>query len=370
MPDEEVFLPADWANARPGPKHWTPGARGDDPAARVVHEPTGDGVGTGKTFLFLFGYKTASEQDRSMLAEELAHIDDDIAVLRGAGYTVVVDKQAVRQDLQEAVAAESTAGVYWSSHGGEDGRLQCCDGDLLSPADIDPATVTPGLRLVVLGACYVGAYAPTWRTAFGGHPLVAGWGRPVTLQRAVDFLEAGDDPDLGLDDLIERWLLTDTPIPPSPQMTGLPPAAVTGGRTKGLKKRVETFAEHLGAAWEQRENYYAVSVPLPAGRSHLVSVFAVDGAEPFSEGVQMCGMEAEVGPTSALITPERLLAGFARPGYGRVALVAGDTGVPRIVTQSFTPLPGTSNQQLAAHCYQVALRADALEFDIFGTDEE
>jgi hypothetical protein len=41
-----------------------------------------------------------------MLAEELAHLDDDVAVLRGAGYTVVVDRQATRQDLREAVAAE------------------------------------------------------------------------------------------------------------------------------------------------------------------------------------------------------------------------------------------------------------------------
>lgn len=369
MAEEEVFMPADWANARPGPKHWTAGARGDDPSSRIVHEPAGDGPGTGKTFHFLFGYKTASEQDRGMMAEEVARIDDDVAVLRAAGYTVVVDQQAVRQDLQDAVAAEGTAGVYWSSHGGADGRLQCCDGDLISPADIDPATVTPGLRLVVLGACYVGAFAPTWRTAFGGHPLVAGWGRPVTLARAVDFLEAGDGPDVGLDDLIERWLLTDAPIPPAPPAKGLSPAATINGRIKGLKRRVDTFAAHLGADVAATENFFALSVPLPEGRSHVVRVFVVDGADPFTEGVQLCGMEAEVGPTSALITPERLLAAAARPGYGRVALVDGDTGVPRIVTQSFAPLAGTSGQQLAAHCYQVALQADALEFDIFGTDE-
>ncbi|KUL25505.1 caspase family protein [Actinoplanes awajinensis] len=365
---DEVFLPADWANVPSGPKHWTADSRSDDPAARVVHEPTGAGPGDGKTFHFLFGYKTASEQDRSMLAEELAHIDDDVAVLRGAGFTVVVDRQATRQDLLDAVAADGTAGFYWSSHGGADGRLQCCDGALVSPADIDPATVTPGLRLAVLGACYVGAYAPAWRTAFGGHPLVAGWGRPVTLERAVDFLEAGQDPDVGLDDLIARWLLTDAPLPPDPAVAGLPPAAVTGGRAKGIARRIRGFTGHLGATWEKHDSHYAVTVPLPAGRTHEVVVFVVDGAEPFSEGVELCGMEARVGPTSALVTPERLLAGSARPGYGRIALVAGETGVPEIVTQSFTPLAGTSSQQLAAHCYQVALHADALEFEIFGTD--
>lgn len=372
----EVFWPADWVDRRPGPKHWTAGARGDDPAARVVHAPTGTGIGTGKAFLFLFGYKTAGEQDRTMLAQELAEIDDDIAVLRGAGYTVVVDQQATREDLLEAVAGAGAgvegltpAGFYWSSHGSDDGSLECCDGATVRPEDVDPATVSPGLRLAILGACYVGAYAPTWRTALGGHPLVAGWGLPVTIERAVDFLEEGRESDVGLDDLIKRWLLTDAPLPANPGTTSLPQAAAQSGRIGRLKHRIAAIAERLGAGWTEHGNHYDVNVPLPGDRSHVVQVFLVDGAEPFTEGVLLCGMEAEVGPTSALITPETLLAGSARPGYGRVALVAGKTGVPQIVTQSFTPLTGTSRQQLAAHCYQVALAADALEFSIFGADQ-
>jgi hypothetical protein len=374
---DEVFWPADWADRRPGPKHWTADARGDDPAARVVHDPTGTGLGDGKAFLFLFGYKTVGEQDRMMLAQELAKIDDDVAVLREAGYTVVVDVQATREDLLEAVAGAGAgveglipAGFYWSSHGGADGSLECCDGATVLPEDIDPATVSPGLRLAILGACYVGAYAPTWRTALGGHPLVAGWGRPVTLERAVDFLEEGRESDVGLDDLIERWLLTDAPVPVSPGTTGLPPAAALGGRTGKLKKRITAIAERLGADWAEYDNHYDVTVPLPDDRSHVVRVFLVDSAEPYSEGELLCGVEAEVGPTSALITPETLLAGSARPGYGRVALVAGETGVAQIVTQSFTPLAGATRKQLAAHCYQVALAADTLENAIFGGDED
>ena len=50
-------------------------------------------------------------------------------------------------------------------------------------------------------------------------------------------------------------------------------------------------------------------------------------------------------------------------------MVAGPTGVPQIVTQSFIALAGTSSQQLAAHCYQVALHADKLEYTIFGGDD-
>ncbi|MFI5843284.1 hypothetical protein ACIA8K_26590 [Catenuloplanes sp. NPDC051500] len=371
----EVFVPADWADRKPGPKHWTGDARSDDPAARKVHAPTAAGIGDGKAFLFLFGYKTAGTQDPGMMAAELAEIDDDVAVLRGAGYTVVVDTQATRDDLLDAVAGRGLddlvpAGIYWSSHGGADGSLETCDGTLVTLSDVDTATVSPGLRLMVLGACYVGAYAPAWRAALGGHPLVAGWGRPVTLQRAIDFLEEGRDSDVGLDDLIKEWLLTDAPLPPNPAnaSSGLAPAAVASGRIGRLKQRMPTIAERLGAGWAEHDNHVDITVPLPAGRTHVVQIFLIDGTDPFAEGVTLCGMEADVGPTSPLITPETLLRAAGHPGYGRVALVTGPTGVPQIVTQSFTPLAGTSTQQLAARCYQVAQQADALEFAIFGID--
>ncbi|GAA0389347.1 hypothetical protein GCM10009541_35530 [Micromonospora gifhornensis] len=372
---DEVFLPPGWENVRSGPKRWTDDGRTDDPAARVVHTPTGTGPGEGKSFLFLFGFKTGSGQDRAMLAEELAQIDDDIETLRAAGYTVVVDTQATGDDLREAVAGKGAgvedlvpAGIYWSSHGGDDGSLECCDGARISPDGIDPGTVSPGLRLVVLGACYVGAYAPAWRTALGGHPLIAGWGRPVTIERAVQFLDAERKNDIGLDDLIERWLMTDDPIPAPVVTTGLSPAAVTGGRSGPLRRRIPTIAAQLGAQWEEYDTHFELTVPLPEDRSHLVRIFAVEGAEPFIEGVQLCGMEAEVGPLSMLTTPEQLLAGSARPGYGRIALISADTGVPQVVAQSFTPLAGASNQQLAAHCYHLAVSADTLEHRIFGSD--
>lgn len=374
--EREVFLPAAWVDARPGPKRWTADAPSDDPSAREIHRPTGPGIGDGKAFLFLFGYKAASEKDRWMLGEELTKIGDDIDVLRAAGYTVVLDRQATRDDLRRAVAGDGAgveglvpAGVYWSGHGQADGSLECCDGATVAPGDLDPSTVDPGLRLMVLGACYVGAHAPAWRAALGGHPLVAGWGRPVTLERAVEFLEASDGPDVGLDDLIQHWLLTDAPIPPTPADDGLPPAAVTAGRPGRLDRRMPALTEHLGAAYAEHDNHFDVTVPLPGGRSQVVQVFVTDGTEPFTEGMLLCGMESAVGPTSALITPGQLLARASRAGYGRVALVARGTGVPEIATQSFVPLTGTSTQQLAAHCYQVALHADGLQDALFGGDE-
>ncbi|GAB7045767.1 hypothetical protein JCM9534A_08930 [Catenuloplanes indicus JCM 9534] len=153
------------------------------------------------------------------------------------------------------------------------------------------------------------------RAALGGHPLVAGWGRPGTLQRAVDFLEEGRESDVGLDDLIKAWLLTDAVLPAAPaDPAGLPPAAVLGGRIGRLRQRFPTVVERLGAGWAAHDGHLDVTVPLPGGRSHVVQVFLVDSTDPFSEGVTLCGMEAGVGPVSPLITPETLPATTGTPG--------------------------------------------------------
>ena len=59
---------------------------------------------------------------------------------------------------------------------------------------------------------------------------------------------------------------------------------------------------------------------------------------------------------------------LARAAFGRVALVKSDTDMPCIVTQSFVAAARASTNDLAAHIYQVALRADQLEDRLFGGD--
>jgi hypothetical protein len=261
------------------------------------------------------------------------------------------------------------AGFYWSAHGSSDGSLQCCDGSQIRPEDVDPASVSPGLRLAILGACYVGAHSRTWRTALGGAPLVVGWGRPVTIERAVDFLTPDDATSADLDDLIRRWLLVDAPLPADVPQDGLPQAARTGGRIGALEDRIPALAQMLHAdGWSSAEGHLSLEVPLPQGRSHRVDLFLLDGTEPFTEGAVLVGVEADVGETSAVVTPELLLAGSAAPGFGRVALVRSALDTPLIVAQSFLPLARATDQELAAHVFAVAARADALENAIFGGD--
>lgn len=373
-----VKAPSAWGDVtkKAQPKRWSASGRGDDPTVRVIHEPLAQGIGTGKSFSFLFGFKRAAQVDQGMLVRELAEINDDIEVLRNAGYTVVVDPQATREDFLanakgegEGVQGLIPAGFYWSAHGHADGGIECCDGGVVYPTDLDPSTVSPGLRLAIFGACYVGARSVTWRNALGGRPLVVGWGRPVTIDRAVDFLQPKPETNTDLDDLIRRWLLSDEPLPSaSGEASGLPEAACVGGRIGDLAQRIPTVAEMLGARWREQGNHIQMEVPLANRRTQFVEVFLVDASEPYCEGEVLFGVESKIGETSTLVDVQMALANSGQAGYGRIALVRSDTDMPRLIGQSFTPAARATDQDLAAHVFAVASKADALEFKLFGGD--
>ena len=377
--EKQVKLPSAWggvAEKNNGPKRWSADGRGDDPTVRIVHAPSKDGIGTGKAFFFLFGFKRASQRDQTMLKRELEQIDDDVETLRNAGYTVVVDPQATREDFiatvngtGEGAAGLVPAGFYWSAHGNEDGSIECCDGGTVAPADVSADKLAAGLRLAIFGACYVGSRSRTWRNALGGKALVVGWGRPVTIDRAVDFLQPDPETTTDLDDLIQRWLLTDEPLPmDADEPASLPASASSLGRVGPLAERIKVVAEMLGARYREHGSHIDLEVPLPEGRSHFVQAFLIDASDPFCEGEILFGVEASVGEMTALVTPSMLLAGVGRAGYGRVALVKSDTDMPRIVSQAFVPLARATDQDLAAQIYQTAAKADALEHAIFGGD--
>lgn len=375
-PTPNTAGPAAWKESqrRRGVKRWMEGARPDDPTARSVFAPLAAGIGLGKAFFFLFGFKRHAEVDQKMLQAELLHIADDIEVLRKAGYTVVVDQQATRDDFVATIAGKGEgaeglvpAGFYWSAHGLEDGGIECCDADVIRPDDVDPTTVSAGLRLAIFGACYVGSRSRSWRKALGGHPLVVGWGRPVTIDRAVDFLEPDPESEADLDDLIRRYLLTDAPLP-TERTPGVSPleAAAVGGRLGDVPDRIQRLVGKLAAKWRMQDRCIEVFVPLEGGRSHIAKVFVVDGTEPFCEGEPMLAVEADVGELSAVVDPAMLLGGLGGVGYARVMLVKSTTEEPRIVAQGFLPLARVRDQDLAALVYQVCLVADTLESRIFG----
>jgi hypothetical protein len=376
----EVKMPEAWAKKdkerRAGPKTWSEGARTDDPTKRVVHPPIAEGIGTGKAFLFLFGFRIHSPRDQEFLEKELKEIDDDVAVLRGAGYTVVVDPQATRKDfidsvtgLGEGVDKLIPAGVYWSAHGSEDGSVQTCDGGHITPDDLEPAKVQAGLRLMVFASCYVGSRSRTWRKALGDRPMVVGWGRPVTIDRAVEFLQSRADTETDLDDLIRRYLLTDAPIPGEGGLAYAPvDDAASHGRLGDVPERLRTVVEMLGAKWKTEPHWVEVDVPLEGNRWEKAKVFVVESSEPYCEGEPMLAVESDVGELTTVVDPAMLLLGFGGPSYARVSLVKSETDMPRIVVQGFLPIARARDQDLAALVYQVAQISDRLEQRIFGGD--
>ncbi len=361
-----------WRDA--SPKSWGAPGRGDDPAVRVVHQPTGTGVGDGKSFLIIFGLRVSRDTDQMMVRRETEQLQDDIEVLRAAGFTVVYDPQGGRKDFLDAVYGQGEgveglipAGIYWSAHGHDDGRIECCDGSLVAHSDVETAKVSPGLRLMVFGACYTGSFARTWRQALGGNPLVVGWGRPVTIDRAVEFLQSHAETDTEFDDLVTRYILNDTPIPQLPEQGQQPPASAAG-RKEELTARVGPISELLGAAWREQETYFEMMVNLHGGRRHVVRLFVILGTHEYLEGRPLVGIEAEVGELSRIVEPEVLLSATGTPGFARVNLVRGKNDMPDIVVQGFLVHANATDVDIAALAYQVARSADELEFKLFGSD--
>ena len=198
---KDVKKPDGWGKQK-GTRAWQEGKRADDPDKRQVLAPLKPGVGDGMVFHFLFGLKIHSPNDRRLFGEAREHINDDVEILRNAGYTCVIDEQSVHQDFTGAVYGDAEdvkglkpAGVFWLAHGHDDGAIETCDGGVVQPDDIDSSKVPDSLKLVVFAACYTGSCSRTWRKALGGKPMVVGWGRPVTIDRAVEFLteDAGHD---------------------------------------------------------------------------------------------------------------------------------------------------------------------------------
>ncbi|MEZ4252829.1 MAG: hypothetical protein R3B99_31870 [Polyangiales bacterium] len=382
-PKGPPVMPEGWGGAKPI-KAWSEGRRADNPDKRWVLPPLASGIGDGRVFSFLFGLKIHSPNDRMLFAKAREHIDDDVEVLRQAGFTVVVDEEAVREDFLGAIQGNAPdapglapAGVFWLAHGHEDGAVETCDGGKVAPSEVDPASVHPGLKLMVFAACYTGATSRTWRKALGGRPLVVGWGRPVTIDRAVDFLTADEATENDLDDLIRRYLLGDAPVPAEVEVRHSPLAPAAGvGRSADLSSRLDGVVAMLSARiTPSRDPAHCVEMDVPLGqeaqgrkRWHKAKIFVLDGMEAYCEGELLLGVECDVGELSNVVDLPMLLAGIDRNRYARVSLVSSDKEMPRIVTQGFLPLARVRDADIAALVYQVSDYADLLEKRIFGGD--
>jgi hypothetical protein len=374
---EKPVLPSSWSAQRSSaPKLWSAGTRTDSAEKRVVHEPLAPGIGDGKSVFMIFGLKMHAPLDQSFLERMREHITDDVETLQRAGYTVVVDEQGTHQDFLDAVYGQGEgaqgrppAAILWTAHGLDDGSVETCDGGIVRPDDLDASKVSPDLKLVIFASCYVGSRSRTWRKALGGKPLVVGWGRPVTVDRAVEFFTPDDETETDLDDLIRRYLLVDNPVPGEERATFSPMAATSlVGRKGELVERMETVVAMLGAKWKDEEKSIRVDVPLGEGRWQWANVFVVDSTAPYTEGEPLLAVESDIGEISEVVSPEMLLSGVFGIDYARIGLVQSDTDMPRMVAQGYLPLARARNQDLAALIFHVCSAADVVERRVFGGD--
>lgn len=177
---------------------------------REVHPPTARGPGDDLAVCFFFGldHQLHGEQ----LALEREGIVDHVVALTAQGFRVIVDDEATPETFLAALYGRDAdligaqvAGVFWSSHGGEDGSIQTVTDELLSFRDIDPGSVSPRLGFLIFSACHVGRWEPEWRRALRG-ARTYGWGKEIAFDRAYEFYMPREGTRNALDDILEREL--------------------------------------------------------------------------------------------------------------------------------------------------------------------
>lgn len=196
--------------------------------ARVPHAPVLTGTRTelvplgpdnGKVVYFL---RHAGDRLRHRAADWIdgkGRWQEEIQQARKKGYTVVVDLETTRQDMQQALYDPRTAGVIFNGHGGAGYaglKGPSPDFDKFFADQVDPTKVSRQLKLVVFQTCRTVATRDSWQRVLGNAHLI-GWEGYVSLAKVA----AANDPQLldrlgidgsqdhqdkRLDHLIDRFL--------------------------------------------------------------------------------------------------------------------------------------------------------------------
>ncbi len=180
----------------------------------LVYEATGAGPGAGRSFFVFFGFVTSADGDAAMRMIDLEHLGDDVAALRAAGFRVVVDLHGDLEGLNAALAGAHpdaagapAAGVFWGSHGEDDGSVEDAEGFRIAPEQITPEAARRGAcKLFVLSAHCAERHLGRWQQALGPQAAFVARGAPVADDRAADFLTPDEASSKGFDDLLERHL--------------------------------------------------------------------------------------------------------------------------------------------------------------------
>lgn len=135
---------------------------------RKILQPTGKS--NGQNFYFMYGLEGTLNKVVMRTPNKLAVIDD-IARLRGKGYTVIVDNKMTTADFKNALYDQKAVGVVTLSHGGEGfivtSETKDSDEGFVGYKDIDTKKVSKNLKLAFFQACQVGMEQENWNKAVG-----------------------------------------------------------------------------------------------------------------------------------------------------------------------------------------------------------
>lgn len=368
------------APASPPPKPMT--EKVADLPRGLVYEPTAQGPGTGRAFFFFFGFVSTSDGDLSMRMTDIDHIGDDVAALRAAGYRVVLDLHGDAASLDLALRGEhpegggaQPVGVFWSSHGFEDGSIEDHVGRRVNPEQISEVVAQRGtVKLFVMSACFAGKHSGRWQQRLGPNAQVIGWGAPITNERAVEFLTPDEKSSKGFDDLLERHLGVRRVTADGP-LTELKELALAHEDKLGVLKLsfqdlVKIAASRQGCEVKPgkgREVYLVITTPA-----------SKPGRPPRSQGVRLAptGVGDElihigsvVGPYSDAIDIVRGIREVSDAIRTRLAILKLSPGEPEfIVAETFLRRRGLDGITFSRTIGQVAAVADKLEDIFFGSD--
>ncbi len=365
-----------------------------------MFSPTGRGPCDGKSFFILFGYDPHSERDRGMRDAEIAHLGDDVAALQAAGCRVIVDLHGTAPALDLALrsddpdcAGTQIVGVLWSGHGCEDGSLAGYDNTCVVPEALSAEVSARGtVRLFMMSACWVGQHSPRWKQALGPQAYVIGWGRPVTLGRAIDFMSPDASSSKDLDDLLlttlgVRPVVEDGPLLALQALAAehaarlLAEALAGGDAGEGdadddagdddgededmeFSALITAVATKLGAMVSEDDGTYTLTLGVTdSDRTHMVFVYALPDSG-------MIRVFTTVGEYSEALDLARALREVRAYNYSRLYIGAkSDEGVERIMMEAHAFSRGLTVAGLATVVQEVADAADLCEDLFFGSDD-
>ncbi|HEU4538078.1 MAG TPA: hypothetical protein VFS00_28350, partial [Polyangiaceae bacterium] len=265
-----------------------------------------------------------------------------------------------------------TAGVFWTSHGGPDGRIEDWQGRRFGPTDLGEGLSCPDLKMFVMSACYVANNADKWQKALGEGVKIFGWGAPITGERAADFLRQDETTSKGFDDLLALHLGAARKAAEGPLVEAVELIGKLGQRLAGHLPSYEALIDIVSSRCVVKPTKLDAA---PNLWGFLIPRFVEGRPKPRTQGVRTAlfgdwvYVSSTVGPYSDLIDLTKALKLISDNTFTRVFLSKPPEGPPFIIVSATSTLRGLTSGGFWGMIATVGDIADELEDAYFGSDD-